>query len=67
MDSFFNTALYLPEIVLFLGSLLCIVVGAFSKNKNYNKVYILSIATLFISGCFILFSDIGFNESNNYL
>ena len=35
------------------------------QNKNYNKVYILSIATLFISGCFILFSDTYFNGSNN--
>ena len=40
-------------------------VGAFSKNKNYNKVYILSLATLFISGFFILFSDTYFNGSNN--
>ncbi len=65
MQNFFNLELYLPEIIIFLGSLLCIVVGAFSKNKNYNKVYILSIATLFISGCFILFSDTYFNGSNN--
>ena len=65
MQNFFNLELYLPEIIIFLGSLLCIVVGAFSKNKNYNKVYILSLATLFISGCFILFSDTYFNGSNN--
>ena len=54
---FFNLELYLPEIIIFLGSLLCIVIGAFSKNKNYNKVYILSIFAFDCFSVFILFSD----------
>ena len=65
MENFFNPELYLPEITIFFGSLLCIVIGAFSKNKKYNKVYILSLFTLLISGCFILFSDISFEGSSN--
>ncbi len=65
MENFFNPELYLPEIIIFLGSLFCIVIGAFSKNKKYNKVYFFSLFTLLISGCFILFSDISSESSNN--
>ena len=40
MILFSNLNLYLIEIIIFLGALLCIVVGAFSKKRKYNKVYI---------------------------
>ena len=35
------------------------------KKRNYYKVYISAIFALIVSACFILFSDIGFNESSN--
>ena len=35
------------------------------KKRNYYKVYISAIFSLIVSACFILFSDIGFNESSN--
>jgi NADH-quinone oxidoreductase subunit N len=65
MENFFNIELYLPEIIIFLGSLLCIVIGAFSNKRKYNKVYIFSFVTLLISSCFILFSDVSLKESSN--
>ena len=35
------------------------------KKRNYYKVYISAIFALIVSAGFILFSDIGFNESSN--
>ena len=37
----------------------------FKKKRNYYKVYISAIFALIVSAGFILFSDIGFNESSN--
>ena len=65
MENFFKPELHLPEIIIFLGSLLCIIFGAFSRNRKYNRVYILSIVTLLISICFILFSNNIFEKPNS--
>ena len=58
MINYFNFKLYFPEIIIFFGALLCIVLGAFFNKRKYNKVYILSLVTLLVSGCSIMFSNI---------
>ena len=64
METLSALNLYFTEVIIFLGALLCIIIGAYLKKNKYNKVLFLSFTTLFISFCFILFSNIN-NESSS--
>ena len=64
MNYFPNLNLYIIEVIIFIGALLCIVVGAFIKKNKFNKVLLLSLATLCITFVLILLSDIDNFNSN---
>ena len=64
MNYFPNLNLYIIEVTIFIGALLCIVVGAFIKKNKFNKVLLLSLATLCITFVLILLSDIDNFNSN---
>lgn len=64
MNYFPNLNLYIIEVIIFIGALLCIVVGAFIKKNKFNKVSLLSLATLCITFVLILLSDIDNFNSN---
>ncbi len=64
MNYFPNLNFYIIEVIIFIGALLCIVVGAFIKKNKFNKVSLLSLATLCITFLLILLSDIDNFNSN---
>ena len=64
MNYFPNLNFYIIEVIIFIGALLCIVVGAFIKKNKFNKVSLLSLATLSITFLLILLSDIDNFNSN---
>ena len=64
MNNFPNLNLYIIEVIIFIGALLCIVVGAFIRKNKFNKVSFLSLATLCITFVLILLSDIDNFNSN---
>ncbi len=66
MENLPNLDLYYAEIIIFLGSLVCIVFGAFLKKNSFKKVSFLSFITLFASLSFIFFSNNSFENSNNF-
>ena len=66
MENLPNLDLYYAEIIIFLGSLVCIVFGAFLKKNSFKKVSFLSFITLFASLSFIFFSNNSFENPNNF-
>ena len=58
MENFANLNLYIPELIIFVGILVSILLGALYPEKKFHKVNTFSIFTLIISFGYILFTDL---------